>query len=56
MATKQIRVSDQIPAVLYGKKIGSQPIAVDSQIFTKLLRDHGKNSLIKLSLETGTTH
>ncbi|WP_209125599.1 50S ribosomal protein L25/general stress protein Ctc [Alkalihalobacillus sp. BA299] len=48
--TRKFREDGQVPAVLYGKKVGSQPIAVDQVNFIKLVRDEGRNSIISLDV------
>ncbi|MDQ0233350.1 50S ribosomal protein L25/general stress protein Ctc [Metabacillus malikii] len=54
-AKKAIRDSGQIPAIIYGKAIQSEPIAVDSIQLMKTLRDEGKNTIIKIDIEE-TSH
>ena len=48
--TRRFRAEGQVPAILYGKKVDNQPIAVDQVDFTKLVRESGKNSLISLNV------
>lgn len=52
-ATKQIRESGHIPAVVYGKAKEAKSIAVNSLDLLKTLRDEGKNTIMSLSVENG---
>jgi large subunit ribosomal protein L25 len=54
-AKRKIRESGQIPAIIYGKAIESKPVAIDSIELMKTLREEGKNTIIKLSLD-GSSH
>lgn len=47
---RKFREDGQVPGILYGKKIESQPIAVDQINFVKLIRDEGRNSIISLDV------
>lgn len=49
--TKAYRASGQVPSILYGKNVEATPIVVDQVELLKTLRDHGRNSLIQLSIE-----
>ncbi|MFV8829731.1 50S ribosomal protein L25/general stress protein Ctc [Alkalihalobacterium sp. APHAB7] len=48
--TRKFRENGQVPCILYGKKVESQPIAVDQINFVKLVRDEGRNSIISLDV------
>ncbi|MBU8908430.1 50S ribosomal protein L25/general stress protein Ctc [Desertibacillus haloalkaliphilus] len=55
--TREYRLSGLVPAVLYGKKLESQPVVVDSVPFIKALREVGRNGIFSLSVEgNGKTH
>ncbi|MBD7946263.1 MULTISPECIES: 50S ribosomal protein L25/general stress protein Ctc [Psychrobacillus] len=47
----KLRNSGYIPAVVYGFKVDSQPIAVDEKDLTKTLREVGRNGVMKLDVE-----
>ncbi|WP_078429487.1 50S ribosomal protein L25/general stress protein Ctc [Alkalihalobacterium alkalinitrilicum] len=53
--TRKFREDGNVPAVLYGKKVDSQPIAVNQINFVKLVRDEGRNSIISLNVN-GAKH
>ncbi len=50
-ATKEIRNSGRVPAVIYGKAKESKSIAVDSVELIKTVRDEGRNAIISLHIE-----
>lgn len=50
-ATKEIRNSGRVPAVIYGKEKDSESISVDSIELIKTVRDEGKNAIITLNVE-----
>jgi len=51
---RRLRVSGQIPAVVYGEKEGGRAIAVDPKILARILRtEQGANTLIALNLPGG---
>lgn len=54
-ATKAIRESGHVPAVLYGKKDAPTSIAVNSVELVKTVRDEGRNAIISLDVENGKT-
>ncbi|WP_078393326.1 50S ribosomal protein L25/general stress protein Ctc [Shouchella patagoniensis] len=54
--TKQIRKEGFVPGVLYGKKIDSQAVSVESVALLKTLREVGQNGLFDLKLENGKKH
>ncbi|MEK7156043.1 MAG: 50S ribosomal protein L25 [Patescibacteria group bacterium] len=43
-----LRASGRIPAVFYGPKEDSTPIAIDSKVFGKLFKDAGETTIVKL--------
>ncbi|CDQ37772.1 MULTISPECIES: 50S ribosomal protein L25/general stress protein Ctc [Virgibacillus] len=49
-ATKEIRNSGRVPAVLYGKAIDPKSISVDSIELVKTVRDEGRNAIISLNV------
>src|SRR5699024_8105917 len=54
-ATKKLRQSGHVPAVLYGKKDEASSIAVNSIELVKTVRDEGRNAIISLDVENGKT-
>lgn len=50
-ATKEIRRSGKIPAVVYGKDKESKSVAIDSIALVKTVRDEGRNAIISLEVE-----
>lgn len=54
-ATKKLRKSGQVPAVLYGKEDAATSIAVNSIELVKTVRDEGRNAIISLDVENGKT-
>jgi len=54
-ATKKLRHSGHVPAVLYGKKDEASSIAVNSIELVKTVRDEGRNAIISLDVENGKT-
>ncbi|WP_226671272.1 50S ribosomal protein L25/general stress protein Ctc [Metabacillus litoralis] len=54
-AKRKVRESGKVPAVIYGKKIESKPIALDSIALIKTLREEGKNTIIQLDID-GASH
>lgn len=50
-ATKEIRNSGRVPAVIYGKEKDTESISVDSIELIKTVRDEGKNAIITLNVE-----
>ena len=49
--TREFRLNGHVPAVVYGKKLESKPIAVDSISFVKLVREVGRNGIISLTVD-----
>ncbi|HSH24190.1 MAG TPA: 50S ribosomal protein L25/general stress protein Ctc [Massilibacterium sp.] len=54
--TKAVRKEGKIPAIVYGKGIETQAIAVDALELTKTLREHGRNALLNLQTPDGAEH
>jgi len=54
-ATKKLRESGHVPAVLYGKKDEPTSIAVNSIELVKTVRDEGRNAIISLDVENAKT-
>jgi large subunit ribosomal protein L25 len=52
---RQLRQSGKIPAVVYGKTVDNTPIHVEEKDFSKMLRDHGSNTLVKLMWGEGNS-
>lgn len=52
-ATKQLRKSGSVPAVVYGKANEAQSISVNGLELLKTVRDEGKNAIITLEIENG---
>ncbi|UJL46485.1 50S ribosomal protein L25/general stress protein Ctc [Virgibacillus sp. NKC19-16] len=50
-ATKEIRNSGRVPAVVYGKEKDSKSIFVNSIELVKTVRDEGRNAIISLDIE-----
>ncbi len=48
---RKLRAAGQIPAVFYGPKIGSVPVALDPRRLERILRQNGANALLELSVE-----
>ncbi|MDT8862646.1 50S ribosomal protein L25/general stress protein Ctc [Alkalihalobacillus sp. MEB130] len=55
-ATRKIRKEGYVPAILYGNKIDSQPVAVESVDFLKTVREVGKNGLFSLDVTGKKKH
>lgn len=49
--TNALRKSGEVPAVIYGKDHEPKAISVNSIALLKLVRDEGRNAIIKLELE-----
>ncbi|MFP3489515.1 50S ribosomal protein L25/general stress protein Ctc, partial [Staphylococcus sp. SIMBA_130] len=54
-ANKEIRLSGQVPAVVYGKNKESKNVAVDSIELLKTVRDEGRNAIISLDIENASS-
>src|SRR5690625_1603623 len=54
-ATKQIRSEGYIPSVVYGEKEEARTVSVHNMELLKTLRDEGRNAIISLEIEDGTT-
>jgi len=50
-AARKLRAAAQVPGVVYGKGLASNPIAIDRKAFEILLRNGGHHGLIDLSLD-----
>ncbi len=50
-ATKQVRNSGRVPAVVYGQAKEPKAISVDSIELVKTVRDEGRNAIISLDIE-----
>lgn len=48
---RQIREDGNIPAVIYGSKLDSQPVYLSAADFTKTIREVGRNGMISLDVE-----
>ncbi|KHF38335.1 50S ribosomal protein L25/general stress protein Ctc [Halalkalibacter okhensis] len=55
-ATRKIRKEGYVPAILYGNKIESQPVAVMSVDLLKTVREVGKNGLFSLDVSGKKKH
>lgn len=51
-ATKEIRSSGRIPAVVYGKDKDPKTVSVDNVELVKTVRDEGRNAIISLDVES----
>ncbi|KAB5911807.1 50S ribosomal protein L25/general stress protein Ctc, partial [Bifidobacterium adolescentis] len=45
------RHEGKVPAIVYGYNVESTPIAIDGQIFSKLLRENGANTVITMTID-----
>lgn len=52
-ATKELRNSGLVPAVVYGKGEEAKAVSVDSIELVKLIRDQGRNAIFSLDIEGG---
>ncbi len=48
--TRRLRKSGSVPAVVYGKELGSQALEVSAKEVEKLLNTYGGNALVKLQV------
>ncbi|EGL81861.1 50S ribosomal protein L25 [Caldalkalibacillus thermarum TA2.A1] len=48
---RKLRQSGKVPGIVYGKTIGSKPIQVQQNELHRLLKQHGKNTVINLELD-----
>ncbi|MFC0274266.1 50S ribosomal protein L25/general stress protein Ctc [Metabacillus herbersteinensis] len=53
-SNRLVREKGQIPAIIYGKKIESQPVSVDNIELLKTLRDEGRNTILQLKVGEST--
>lgn len=54
-ATKEIRLSGRVPAVIYGKEKDPKNVSVDSVELLKTVRDEGRNAIISLNIENDSS-
>ncbi|MBO1115230.1 50S ribosomal protein L25/general stress protein Ctc [Enterococcus hirae] len=47
----KLRHEGKVPAIVYGYNVESTPIAIDGQIFSKLLRENGANTVITMTID-----
>lgn len=47
----KLRHKGKVPAIVYGYNVESTPIAIDGQIFSKLLRENGANTVITMTID-----
>jgi large subunit ribosomal protein L25 len=52
---RQLRESGKIPAVVYGKTVDNTAIHVEEKDFSKMLKEHGSNTLVKLMWGEGNS-
>lgn len=52
---KELRSSGQVPAIVYGKDKESKSVAVESIALLKTVRDEGRNAIITLDIEGGSS-
>jgi large subunit ribosomal protein L25 len=53
--TKGLRNAGIVPGVLFGKKAGSIPVQMDAKAFEALYREAGRTTIIKVSVDGGTS-
>ena len=46
-----MRHEGKVPAIVYGYNVESTPIAIDGQIFSKLLRENGAKTVITMTID-----
>lgn len=47
----KLRHEGKVPAVVYGYKVESTPISFDGLTLSKLLREHGANTVITMDID-----
>lgn len=47
----KLRHEGKVPAIVYGYNVESTPIAIDGQVFSKLLRENGANTVITMTID-----
>lgn len=47
----KLRHEGKVPAIVYGYNVESTPIAIDGQIFSKLLRENGANTVLTMTID-----
>jgi len=50
-ATKKLRATGLVPAVVYGKSEAARPISINELELVKTVRDEGRNAIISLKVE-----
>lgn len=50
-ASKQARVDNKIPAVVFGKEFDATPVLVDAKQFEELLRSEGRNAVFNIVID-----
>jgi large subunit ribosomal protein L25 len=53
--TKRLRAAGIVPAVLFGKTVGSVAVQLDAKAFEGLYREAGRTSIVRVSVDGGTT-
>lgn len=51
----RLRHNGRIPGIVYGKDLGNERIHVDQKELQQVVREHGKNSILQLSLREGNS-
>ncbi|MDQ0209188.1 50S ribosomal protein L25/general stress protein Ctc [Alkalicoccobacillus murimartini] len=54
--TRKVRNAGFVPGVLYGNKVESTPVSVESVDFLKTIREVGRNGLFSLQVKGGKKH
>jgi large subunit ribosomal protein L25 len=54
-ATKRLRAAGIVPGVVFGKKAGSIPVQLEAKAFEALYREAGRTSVIKVTVDGGST-
>jgi large subunit ribosomal protein L25 len=53
--TKRLRAAGVVPAVVFGKTAGSVPVQLDVKAFEALYREAGRTSIVRVSVDGGTS-
>ena len=53
-SVNKLRINKQIPAILYGKKIKSQPLKVNYLEFANIYKEAGESTIIELNIDKKT--
>lgn len=48
---REIREKGHIPAIIYGKDLGSKAVSVDSVLLMKTLREEGRNAVLNVTVD-----